>query len=71
MAKNSMSLFFQGRLFQDPAKVMMQLAIGIALTVLLLVVLAGAGVSMLGAAAAAGFIGGLVQPYLFRNLKYR
>lgn len=71
MAKTSIILFLQGRLFQDPAKVLTQMAIAIVLTALVLVGLVSAGVPIVAAAGIAGFLGGMLQPYLFRNLKYR
>lgn len=71
MAKNSIVLFLQGRLFKDPQKVMIQAVLGIVFTALVLVGLATGGVPIWGAAAAAGFLGGLLQPYLFKDLKYR
>jgi hypothetical protein len=70
MAKSSIILFFQGKLFKDPNAVMRQLAIGIGLTIvifLVLVKLAG----LLIAAVVAGFIGGAAQPVLFKDLKFR
>ncbi len=71
MAKNSISLFFQGRLFADPSKVYVQLALGIALTALLLVAAVMFGIPLWLAALAAGLAGGAAQPYLFKDLKYR
>jgi hypothetical protein len=72
MAKSSIILFFKGKLFQNPAEVWRQLAIGVALTLAIFLVAAkllGLGLPLAGALA--GFIGGAVQPYLFRNLKFR
>lgn len=71
MARNSILLFFQGRLFADPAKVYRQLAIGVAVTVVLLLIIAAAGAPIWLAAVVAGFVGGALQPYLFKDLKYR
>jgi hypothetical protein len=71
MAKTSVVLFLHGRLFQDPTKVMTQVAVGILFTALMLFGLALAGVPIMAAAGIAGFFGGILQPYLFRNLKYR
>jgi hypothetical protein len=71
MASSSMSLFFKGKLFADPSKVYRQLAIGIAVTALLLVVLAKLGAPLWSAALVAGLIGGALQPYLFKDLRYR
>jgi len=72
MVLNSIGLFFKGKLFADPAKAYAQLAIGILFTALLLIAgLKFAGLPSWAAAAVAGFFGGVLQPYLFRNLKYR
>jgi hypothetical protein len=71
MAKSSMTLFFQGRLFADPAQVFRQTALGVALSAVLIVGLAKLGLPLAAAAAIAGLIGGVSQPYLFKNLKYR
>lgn len=71
MAKSSMTLFFQGRLFSDPAQVFRQTALGVAASVILIVGLAKAGLPLAAAAAIAGLIGGALQPYLFRDLRYR
>jgi len=71
MAKSSIVLFLQGKLFAEPSKVYRQTAIGAAVTALLLVVLAKIGVPLAGAAAVAGLIGGALQPYLFKDLRYR
>lgn len=71
MAKNSMNLFLQGRLFKDPGKVLVQIMLGIVFTALVLVGLSFGGVPIWGAAAAAGLLGGMLQPYLFKDLKYR
>jgi hypothetical protein len=72
MVRSSIGLFFRGKLFAEPGKAYIQLMIGILLT----------AICFLGAlklyaqpywiaAAIAGFVGGFVQPYLFRNLRYR
>jgi hypothetical protein len=70
MAKSSIILFFQGKLFKDPNEVLRQLAIGIGLTVLVFLVLVKAA-GLLIAAVIAGFIGGAAQPVLFKDLKFR
>jgi hypothetical protein len=72
MAKSSIILFFKGKLFQNPAEVWRQLAIGVALTLAIFIAAAkllGLGLPLSGAIA--GFIGGAAQPALFRNLKFR
>ena len=69
--RNAIVLFLKGRLFQEPRKVVMQIALGIGVTAALLVGLAGTGLPIVVSAAIAGLLGGMLQPYLFRNLKYR
>ena len=72
MVKNSVTLFFQGRLFAEPGKAYFQLAIGIFLTALYFIAaLRFAGLPYWVAASVAGFLGGALQPYLFRDLRYR
>jgi hypothetical protein len=71
LARTSIVLFLQGRLFKDPGRVMLQMAIGILFTALIVIGLTRAGVPLILATAAAGFFGGMLQPLLFRNLKYR
>ncbi len=70
IVKSSMILFFQGKLFKDTNEVMRQLGIGIGLTLVIFLIFAKlAGLAV--AAVVAGFIGGAVQPYLFKDLKFR
>jgi hypothetical protein len=69
MLKSSIILFFQGKLFRNPNEVMRQLAIGIGLTIVLFLLLVKF-TGLLIAAVIAGFIGGAVQPVLFKDLKY-
>ena len=71
MAQQSVGLFLRGKLFADPHKVYRQLAIGIAATAILLIVSVVAGAPILVGAILAGFLGGALQPYLFRDLRYR
>ena len=71
MAMNSITLFFQGKLFAQPGLVFRQIAIGVVVTALVLIIAAKAGVPLLLAAALAGLIGGGLQPYLFKDLKYK
>ena len=71
MAVSSAQLFFRGKLFHDNPKVFGIIALGVAVTVVLFL-----GARMLGlapwiAAAPAGLIGGALQPFLLRNVKYR
>lgn len=71
MAKSSITLFLQGKLFAEPNKVFRQAGIGAAVTAVLLVLLAALGLPLVAAAALAGAAGGALQPYLFKDLRYR
>jgi len=71
MAMSSVSLFLQGKLFAEAGKVYRQVAIGAAVTAIVMIVLALVGLPVWIAAVAGGLTGGGLQPYLFRDLKYR
>ncbi|MEZ5934065.1 MAG: hypothetical protein R3F54_19440 [Alphaproteobacteria bacterium] len=71
MAKHSIQLFVQGKLFQNNGEVMQKVAIGAGGTAVLTLVLALIGLPVWLAAIVAGALGGAVQPYLFKDLKYR
>jgi hypothetical protein len=71
MARSSISLFFQGKLFADPVRVYRQMAFGVGVTVILLIALAKIGLPVWAAALVAALVGGLIQPYLFKDLRYR
>jgi uncharacterized membrane protein YjjP (DUF1212 family) len=72
MVKTSMGLFLRGKLFADPVKAYTQLALGILFTAgCFVAALKFGGIPHWAAAAIAGFLGGALQPYLFRNLRYR
>ena len=70
MAANTLTMFFKGKLFKDMKQFMRQSAIGIMVTALLVIVLALVGLAPLLAAGIAGLLGGALQPYLFKDLKY-
>jgi hypothetical protein len=70
MARSSIVLFFRGKLFAEPGKAIVQLLIGILVTAVLFVVLAKVGAPSWLAALAAALVGGALQPFLFRNLRY-
>jgi hypothetical protein len=70
MATSAMSLFFRGRLFAEPGKAYLLVALGGALTAAIFLALAFAGLPVLAAAAIAGFLGGGLQPFLFKNIRY-
>jgi len=71
IAQSSITLFFQGKLFADPRMVFIQLAIGILVTVVVMVAAAKLGAPLPLAALIAGLVGGVLQPFLFRRLKYQ
>ena len=70
MASNTLTMFLKGKLFKDTKQFLRQSAIGIVLTALLVLVLTLVGVPLYGAVAASGFAGGILQPFLFKDLKY-
>jgi hypothetical protein len=66
---HSVTLFMQGKLFKEPKKAYTQMAIGSAVT--LVVFLFAAWISsVVWGAIIAGLVGGAIQPWLFRDLKY-
>jgi len=68
MVMNSMKLFLAGKLFRDNLAFLRQLAIGILVTLLLMV---GIGwVSPWLGMVVGGAVGGALMPWLLRNLKY-
>jgi hypothetical protein len=69
MFMNSVKLFFAGRLFRDHRAAFTQWAKGFGLTLALLLVL-GWLVSPLAGVVVASLVGGLLQPVLFKDLKY-
>jgi hypothetical protein len=71
MARSAIGLFFRGRLFADPRKAYLLLALGCALTAAVFAAAVFAGAPPWAAAALAGFMGGGVQPFLFKNIRYR
>jgi hypothetical protein len=71
MAITSIGLFFRGKLFANPAQVYRQIAIGVLATAVVLFMLAVIGVPVWLAALITGFGGGVLQPYLFKDLRYR
>jgi len=69
MFLNSVKLFFTGRLFRDGRAALIQWAKGFGLTLLLLVGI-GWAVSPLLGVVVASLVGGLMQPVLFKDVKY-
>ncbi|HKJ62769.1 MAG TPA: hypothetical protein VKA94_12390 [Hyphomicrobiales bacterium] len=77
MAKHSMVLFFRGKLFKDSAKAYRKIMGCTIFTAIILIVIflfmnsiGLADKAIWIASAIAGFAGGLMQPYFFRDLKY-
>ncbi|HBO12297.1 MAG TPA: hypothetical protein DD491_05870 [Halieaceae bacterium] len=71
MIKNSAVLFVQGRLFHNPLSVLLLNLVGISVSLALCLGLTLSGIPFWIAAIAGAFIGGCLQPWLFRNLRYR
>ena len=71
MALSSANLFFRGKLFAHNRKAFSQIALGVTATALLFLLLHKLGLNLSQAAGIAGFCGGALQPFLFKNLKYR
>lgn len=69
MFKSSVNLFFKGKLFRDNKAVFKQWIIGFVITLLLLLVI-GYLASLLIGVIVASVVGGALQPYLFKDLKY-
>lgn len=69
MFRNTVTLFFKGRLYRDYRLVLGRWLLGFAVTLALLLGL-GFLVSPLAGVVVASLVGGALQPYLFRDLKY-
>lgn len=67
---NSVVAFLQGKLFQDTGKFVGRGMTGV-VVVLTAVFILNLVLPLWLAVVLAGFLGGLLQPWLFRNLKYR
>ena len=66
-----MVLFARGKLFKNLGSVLLNSLIGIIITAgIFLVLIMLAGLNIWIAAGIAGLIGGFIQPYLFKDLKY-
>lgn len=70
MFTNSLRLFLKGKLFREPRMVLRQWLIGVAATLVALVVLVKLGVPLWLAVLLASLGGGALQPFLFKDLKY-
>jgi tetrahydromethanopterin S-methyltransferase subunit D len=71
VALTSIKLFLAGKLFQHPWSVFRRSVYGAAAAAALTVGLALAGLHVAAAAGVAGLVGGALQPWLFKDLKYR
>jgi hypothetical protein len=69
MFRNSLGLFLRGKLFRDNASVFRQWLKGFALTLAVLIAV-GYFIGSLMGVIVASLLGGALQPWLFRNLKY-
>jgi len=70
MFSNSLKLFLKGKLFRDPGAVFRQWLIGFAVSLLAVVVLVKLGVPPGFSVVAVALAAGILQPLLFKNLKY-
>ncbi len=70
MALDLIRLFFRGKLFQDQRKAVVDIAIVAGVTATVLIGASFAGLPLWASGVLAGFVGGVLQPWLFRNLKY-
>ena len=70
MFSNSFRLFLKGKLFRDPREVAKKWLTGLIVALVVVVILAYAGVPLWLAVIIASFGAGALQPYLFRDLKY-
>ena len=70
MFKNSVVLFFRGKLFQDLHKVILKIIIGSAIAVALLVITVKLGLHLSIAVIITSIVAGAIQPWLFKDLKY-
>ena len=71
MFKNSVVLFLQGRLFQDLGDVIRQALIGIVIAAVIVIALVKTGLALWVAIVISSLIAGAIQPYLYKDLKYR
>jgi hypothetical protein len=70
MFSSSLRLFFKGKLFRDPGAVFRQWLIGFAVAVGAVIALVKLGMPTWAAVALAAMGVGVLQPFLFKNLKY-
>lgn len=70
MFTNSLKLFLKGKLFREPLSVLRQWLIGFVVALVVLVALAKLGVPLWLSVAVTALLTGVLQPFLFKNLKY-
>jgi hypothetical protein len=71
MARSALMLFFRGQLFAESGKAYALILANVVFTALLCIGLAHEGLPLWGAAVLAGFVGGGLQPILFKNIRFR
>ncbi|PHS18272.1 MAG: hypothetical protein COA86_09025 [Kangiella sp.] len=71
MLLSSITLFIQGKLFKDLGTLAIKLLIGIVVTVVICIGAVKFGLDIWIAIIIASVIGGAIQPYLFKDLKYQ
>jgi hypothetical protein len=63
-------LFLRGKLFRDPIHVYRRAALGVAVTAVSCIVLVKLVGALWPAVLASALVGGALQPWLFKDLKY-
>jgi len=71
MGLSSIGLFLRGKLFASLPRAVGLAGVGLLATAALFVALVRLGLPMLAATPIAAFAGGVLQPRLYKNLKYR
>jgi hypothetical protein len=71
LAKHAIALLLEGKLFRDMRYFYRRLAIGVAVTVALMLLASLVIKSVIVLALIGGFVGGAVQPYLFADVRYQ
>jgi hypothetical protein len=71
MFKGAAFGFLNGGLFANPRSAYARLGVGIVITTALFSASEKLGLPLPAAAASAAFVGGVLQPSLFKSLKYR
>jgi hypothetical protein len=70
MFSNSLRLFVRGKLFREPGAVLRQWSIGFGVSLVAFVAFVKLGVSLWIVVTVVSLAAGVLQPYLFKNLKY-